>query len=83
MKREMPSFLFMVMVGLVMFFVYAVFVIGMDVHNMIAVHTTWMSSFGTATLDFATENRDLLLGTAAVLLIIRILTHSPHGKARL
>lgn len=81
MKREMPSFLFLIAIGLILFFTYAAFVIGMNVHDTIAVNRSVMSNLGDATLSFASDNRDVLTIAAIVLVAVGFLVRRP-GHAR-
>lgn len=77
MKREMPSFLFLVAMGLLMFFIYAAFVIGMDVRETIAVNRSVMSSVVEAAVKFGNDHRDLILAAVVILVAAKFFRGTP------
>ena len=81
MKREMPTLMFVIGMGLLLFFVYAAFAIGLDVRNVIATHRSNMSAVVDAGVRFVVDNRIILAGAAAVLILVKLLSGST-GPAR-
>jgi hypothetical protein len=80
-KQEMPTLLFLVAIGLLLFFIYAVFAIGMDLRETIATNRSTMSNLSDAGLRFLIDNKFILAGAAVVLVIVKLFAGSP-GPAR-
>lgn len=80
-KQEMPTLLFLVAIGLLLFFLYAVFSIVMDLRETIATNRSTISNLSTAGLRFLSDNKLILAGAAAILVVVKIFVGSP-GPAR-
>jgi hypothetical protein len=81
MKKEMPTLLFLVGLGLLLFFLYAVFTIGMDLRETIATNRSTMANLSDAGLRFLSDNKIILAGAAAVLVVVKLFIGAP-GPAR-
>jgi hypothetical protein len=76
-KQEMPTLLFLVGIGLLLLFLYAVVTIGMDLRETIATNRSTMANLSDAGLRFLIDNKIILAGAAAVLLIVKLFASSP------
>ena len=81
MKKEMPTLLFLVGIGLLLLFLYAVFTIGMDLRETIATNRSTMANLSNAGLRFFSDNKIILAGAAAVLVVVKLFIGAP-GAAR-
>ncbi len=80
-KHEMPTLLFLIGIGLLLLFLYAVFSIGMDLREMIATNRSTMANLSDAGLRFLIENKFILAVAAAVLVVVKLFAGTP-GPAR-
>jgi len=80
-RKEMPTLLFLVSIGLLLFFLYAVFSIGMDLHQTIATNRSNVSNLSTAALRFLDDNKVMLAVAAAILVVVKLFAGAP-GPAR-
>ena len=81
MKKEMPTVMFLVGIGLLVFFLYAVFSVGMDLRETIATNRSTVGILSDAVLRFISDNRIILAVAAGVLVIVKLFSSSP-GPAR-
>ncbi len=81
MKKEMPTLLFLVGIGLLVFFLYAVFSVGMDIRTTIATNRSTVATLSDAALRFISDNKIILAIAAGVLIILKLFSSSP-GPAR-
>ncbi len=81
MKKEMPTLLFLVGIGLLLLFFYAVFTIGMDLREAVATNRSTVANLSGAGLRFLSDNKIILAGAAAVLVIVKLFAGAP-GPAR-
>lgn len=81
MKKEMPTLLFLVGLGLLLLFLYAVFTVGMDLRQTIVTNRSTMANLSDAVLRFLDDNKIILGGAAAVLVIVKLFARAP-GPAR-
>jgi len=77
-KEEMPTMLFLVGLGLLLFFIYAVFSIGMDVHQTISANRSTVSLFADSCLRFVSDNKLVFGLAAAVLVVLKLFVGTPR-----
>jgi hypothetical protein len=80
-RKEMPTLLFLVGMGLLLFFLYAAFSIGMDLRETIATNRSTVASFSGAGLRFLDDNKVILGVAAAILVVVKLFAGAP-GPAR-
>jgi hypothetical protein len=75
MKKEMPILLFLVGLGLLLFFIYAAVSIGFDA---VAFHRSNMSALVDSVLGFLGDNKIILSVAVAVLVVVRLFVRTPR-----
>jgi hypothetical protein len=78
-KREMPTALFLVGLGLLLFFIYAVFTIGMNVHETISANQSTVGLFIDSCMRFVSDNKLVLALAAAILVVVKLFVGSPRA----
>lgn len=78
-NKEMPTMLFLVGLGLLLFFIYAALVIGMNLHTTLAANRSTVSLFVNSCLQFVSDNRLILAVAAAILIVVRLFVRSPRA----
>jgi uncharacterized membrane protein (UPF0136 family) len=77
-KRGMPTALFLVAFGLLLFFIYALVSVGVDFHLMVASNRSNAALFADSVMRFVSDNKYVFAGAAAVLIIIKIFSKPPR-----
>lgn len=75
MKKEMPILLFLVGLGLLLFFVYAAVTLGFDA---ISLHRNNVPTLLDSALGFVADNKLMVLGAVAVLVVVRLFMRTPR-----
>jgi hypothetical protein len=75
MKKEMPILLFLVGLGLLLFFVYAAVSLGFDA---VSLHRGNISTLVDSALGFLTNNKIIVLVAVAVLVVVRLFVRTPR-----
>ena len=78
-KREMPTALFLVGLGLLLFFIYAVFTIGMNVHQTISANQSTVGLFVDSCMRFVSDNKLVLALAAAILVVVKLFIGTPRA----
>ena len=78
-KREMPTALFLVGLGLLLFFIYAVFTIGMNVHQTISANQSTVALFVDSCMRFVSDNKLVLALAAAILVVVKLFIGTPRA----
>ena len=81
MKKQMPMLLILVGIGLLVFFLYAVFTVGMDLRDTVSANRGTVASLSDAALRFFSDNKIFLAIAAAVVVVVKLFMSSP-GPAR-
>ena len=78
-KKEMPTVLFLVALGLLLFFIYAVFAVSMNLHETISANQSTVSMFTNSCLRFVSDNKLILALAAAVVIVVKLFVGSPRA----
>ncbi len=78
-KTQMPTALFLVALGLLLFFIYAVFTIGMNVHETISANQSTVSLFVDSCLRFVSDNKLVLALAAAIVVVVKLFIGTPRA----
>ncbi len=77
MKRDISTFLYVVGIGLLLFFIYAAISVGWTAKNALAVHRSDLANFGAAVVSFLVRNIDIVTVAVTVLIIARLFARAP------
>ena len=78
MKKEMPTLLFLVGIGLLLFFIYAVFSVTMDLRETVSANRSTVSLFVDSCARFVSNNRVVLAVAAAIVIVVKLLVGAPR-----
>lgn len=78
-KKEMPTVLFLVALGLLLFFLYAVFSVGMNLHDTISANRSTVSLFADSCVRFVSDNKLILALAAAIVVVVKMFLGSPRA----
>jgi hypothetical protein len=78
-KKEMPTVLFLVGFGLLLFFIYAVFAVGVNLHDTISANRSTVSVFTDSCLRFVSDNKLIFALAAAIIVVVKLFLGSPRA----
>jgi len=78
-KKEMPTMLFLVGLGLLLFFIYAVFTVGLNVHQTISANRSTVALFADSCLQFVSDNKLIFALAAAIVVVVKLFVGTPRA----